>query len=102
MHHELEITLPSKEQQTWTATLSELGRRGGPTAMATTVGLPVGIAVRLLLDGRIGTRGVIRPTIKEIYEPCLEILEKEGIRFFETRGKKPEIRTADFKNAMPN
>ena len=54
------------------------------TAMAKTVGLPLGIAARLILEGKISVSGLQIPTIAEIYEPVLMELENEGIRFIET------------------
>ena len=53
------------------------------TAMAKTVGLPLAIAAELLAEGKIKTYGVILPTLKEVYEPMLAALEKEGISFKE-------------------
>ena len=53
------------------------------TAMARTVGYPVGIGARLLLEGKINTKGVTIPTIKEVYEPTLKELEDFGIVFKE-------------------
>lgn len=53
------------------------------TAMAKTVGLPVAIITKLILEGKITLRGVQIPTVKEIYQPLLEELEKQGIRFKE-------------------
>lgn len=54
------------------------------TAMAKTVGLPLGIAAKLLLQGKINVRGVITPTLPEIYNPVLVELEKAGIIMVET------------------
>lgn len=51
------------------------------TAMATTVGLPLGIAARLLMDGKIRTRGVAIPLAKEFYEPILRELASCGVVF---------------------
>ncbi len=51
------------------------------TAMARTVGLPLGIAAILVLDGRISLKGVHIPILPVIYEPVLEELERHGIRF---------------------
>jgi len=56
---------------------------GGPPAISKTVGLPLGIAARLYLDGEIKVHGCVLPTIKEIYNPVLNELEKYGIRFIE-------------------
>ena len=53
------------------------------TAMAKTVGLPVAIATKLILENKINNRGVLIPTSKDIYEPVLLELEKNNIRFIE-------------------
>jgi saccharopine dehydrogenase-like NADP-dependent oxidoreductase len=53
------------------------------TAMATTVGLPLGIAARLILEGKITETGLHIPVIPSIYEPVLLELAKHGIRFTE-------------------
>jgi hypothetical protein len=49
--------------------------------MAQTVGLPLGIAAKLILSGALNLHGVLIPIHKEIYEKVLPELEKEGIRF---------------------
>lgn len=53
------------------------------TAMAKTVGLPLGMAARLLLEGRLTVRGVVIPVQPELYNPILEELKKYGIIFTE-------------------
>lgn len=53
------------------------------TAMAKTVGLPVGIAVRHICNGNITTPGVQIPITREIYEPMLAELAENGIEFVE-------------------
>lgn len=53
------------------------------TAMAKTVGLPLGIATKLVLEGEIKLTGVHMPTTKEIYEPILKELNSMGISFEE-------------------
>ncbi|MFC0775709.1 saccharopine dehydrogenase C-terminal domain-containing protein [Terrimonas sp. R1] len=53
------------------------------TAMAKTVGLPLGIAAKLILNGTIKTPGLHIPTIKEIYEPVLKELQLANIKFDE-------------------
>jgi len=63
--------------------LTATGKDERDTAMAKTVGLPLAIATELLIEGRISSRGVVIPTIKEIYEPVLETLRKFDIRFTE-------------------
>lgn len=53
------------------------------TAMAKTVGLPVGIAAKMILNGKISTPGIHIPIKSEIYEPVLKELEEYGIEFIE-------------------
>lgn len=53
------------------------------TAMAKTVGLPVAIATKMILNDVIKTPGVHVPISKEIYEPILNELENYGVHFQE-------------------
>jgi saccharopine dehydrogenase-like NADP-dependent oxidoreductase len=53
------------------------------TAMAKTVGLPMGIAAQLIMNGKINLIGVHIPVMKEIYEPVLKELKSFGIVFNE-------------------
>jgi len=53
------------------------------TAMATTVGLPIGITAKLILNGQIKLTGLHIPVAKEIYEPVLKELELYAIKFEE-------------------
>jgi saccharopine dehydrogenase-like NADP-dependent oxidoreductase len=55
------------------------------TAMAKTVGLPLGIAAKLILEGTIRMSGIHIPVQKEIYEPVLQELKKYGVEFIEVR-----------------
>jgi saccharopine dehydrogenase-like NADP-dependent oxidoreductase len=54
------------------------------TAMSKTVGLPIAIAARHILEGRWNLSGVQLPTNPDIYEPVLQELESLGIRFSES------------------
>lgn len=49
------------------------------TAMAKTVGLPIAIATKLLLENKIKQRGVVIPVDREVYEPILNELKQQGI-----------------------
>jgi len=51
--------------------------------MAKTVGLPLGIAAKLILNDTIKMTGVHIPIAKEIYEPVLKELESLGVQFSE-------------------
>jgi len=53
------------------------------TAMSDTVGLPVGICAKLILNKKINLTGVHIPTYKDIYIPVLKELEDYGINFIE-------------------
>ncbi len=60
-----------------------IGKNQTYTAMAKTVGLPVAIATIKILNGEIKTPGVQIPITKEVYEPILKELKKNGIIFIE-------------------
>lgn len=47
--------------------------------MATTVGLPVGLAALMVLNGTIQQRGAALPITKEIYDPILAKLAELGV-----------------------
>ena len=53
------------------------------TAMAKTVGLPLGIAAKLIMEEKIKLAGLHIPVVPEIYQPVLEELEKHSIKFDE-------------------
>ena len=57
------------------------------TAMAKTVGLPVGIATLAILNNKIERYGVQIPTNKDIYEPILSELEDFGVIFKDKKVK---------------
>jgi saccharopine dehydrogenase (NADP+, L-glutamate forming) len=67
-----------------TSTLVDFGIPGGDSSMARTVGLPAAISVKVILTGKISLTGVQIPVVPEIYEPVLDELEAQGIRFVET------------------
>ena len=58
-----------------------MGDDGQRTAMAKTVGLPLAIGALRVLDGTITRRGVVIPTVKDVYEPILAALADHGIAF---------------------
>jgi len=64
-------------------TLVVKGTDNRHTAMAKTVGLPLGIAAKLILEEKIKEKGLHIPVKPTIYEPVLEELEKHGIVFHE-------------------
>jgi saccharopine dehydrogenase-like NADP-dependent oxidoreductase len=82
MLHEFEYLLQGK-QETIKSCLVVKGEDSLRTAMAKTVGLPLGIAAKLILNGSCQLKGLHIPTSKEIYEPVLHELKKAGIVFTE-------------------
>ena len=60
------------------------GKSSTQTAMASTVGLPLAIAVRLILEGKIESTGVQLPMTAQWYNPILEELSADfGVQFYE-------------------
>lgn len=56
-----------------------LGDDSVNTAMAKGVGLPLAIAAKLFLEGKVTQRGVCIPVSKELYDPILKELKSLGI-----------------------
>jgi saccharopine dehydrogenase-like NADP-dependent oxidoreductase len=63
------------------SSLVYIGKDAEHTAMATTVGLPVAIVTKMILNGKIDRRGVLMPKYPEIYNPILEELKEYGVEF---------------------
>jgi len=63
-----------------TSQLAVTGTDEVNTAMARTVGLPLAVAAKLLMQGKITSRGVLIPVTREFYEPILQDLHGLGIR----------------------
>lgn len=83
MYHKFGYELNGEQKQI-DSTMIHIGKDQNHTAMAKTVGLPVGIATLNILNGKITTPGVQRPISKEVYEPILEELKNYGITFNES------------------
>jgi saccharopine dehydrogenase-like NADP-dependent oxidoreductase len=66
------------------ASLVARGEDAVHTAMAKTVGLPLGIAAKLLLQGKIKRTGVVIPVDAEFYTPVLQELKTLGVELTET------------------
>jgi hypothetical protein len=49
--------------------------------MASAVSLPPAIAAKLILEGKITSKGVRIPSTKEMYVPILEEMESFGFSF---------------------
>lgn len=82
MLHEFEYLL-NEENKSLKSCLVVKGEDSMRTAMAKTVGLPLGIAAKLILNGALQLKGLHIPTVKDIYEPVLAELDTAGIQFTE-------------------
>ena len=82
MLHEIEFEKNGETFKT-TSVLLLKGEDAQQTAMAKTVGLPLAVAARLILNGTITCKGLHIPVTPEIYVPVLKALEETGIHFIE-------------------
>lgn len=82
MQHQFHYQLEGKEKSLYSSLVLE-GKDQIHTAMSMTVGLPVAIATKLILQEKIQLSGVQIPVIKEVYEPVLQELKSYGIDFVE-------------------
>ena len=81
LQHKLTAEYKDKESQEIVSTLLDFGIPGGDSAMSRTVGLPLAIAAKNILNGDIKSSGVQIPVIPEIYKPVLAELKELGIEF---------------------
>lgn len=83
--HELEVCYPEENdrREKITSTFTHLGKPGGFTAMAHSVGLPAAIAARLVLTDQLPLTGSHIPTHERVCRSVLRELEKEGMAFSE-------------------
>lgn len=82
MQHQF-MYLQNGEEKKLNSSLVVFGEDPRHTAMAKTVGLPVAIATKLILNGEIRSVGVKIPTTRDIYIPVLQELKENGINFVE-------------------
>ena len=83
LQHKFVVEWADGRRETRTSTLEAYGDPAGHSAMALYVGVPCGIAVQLVLDGKLNTPGVLAPYSKEICDPIREILESHGMGLVE-------------------
>lgn len=84
MWHKFEYIADGQEHEIH-STLIAIGDNSKDTAMSKTVGLPVGIAAKLILQGKVKSKGVLVPIQKEIYNPVLTELKELGIELSEKK-----------------
>jgi saccharopine dehydrogenase-like NADP-dependent oxidoreductase len=86
MYHEFEYELNGEEFRV-TSSMVNIGEDQTYTSMSNTVGLPVAIAAKMILNDQISKHGVLLPTSKDLYLPILKELEEYGIHFKEVKEK---------------
>ncbi len=82
MYHEFVSELDGKKE-TIISSMVNIGENQVYTSMSNTVGLPVAICGKMILNGDLKLKGVQIPVMKEVYEPILNELESFGINFIE-------------------
>ncbi len=81
MQHEVEYHHKDRKTKL-TSTMMVTGENSEHSAMAKTVGLPIGILTKLVLDKRINPpTGVLIPNMATVYRPVLTELKHYGISF---------------------
>ncbi|MDA3952021.1 MAG: saccharopine dehydrogenase NADP-binding domain-containing protein [Bacteroidales bacterium] len=80
VHNEMLVEFPDRKEKRISSMVVE-GIPYGDSAMARAVSLPPAIATKLILDGKITSKGVCIPSKKEMYEPILEEMETFGFSF---------------------
>jgi len=82
MYHEFEYHLNGKNKRIISSMIN-IGEDESHTSMAKTVGLPVAMMAKLILNGDFTKPGIHLPVDKEVYEPILNELKSFGISFHE-------------------
>jgi len=80
VHNEALVEFPKRIERR-TATMNVTGIPFGYSAMSRAVSLPAAIASRMILEGTINVKGIVKPTLKEIYQPVLNELETYNFKF---------------------
>ena len=94
MHHRFLYVLKG-EMKEITSEMVSIGENQRYTAMSNLVGLPLGIAVKNILNGEIQLKGVHIPIHREVYEPILKELEDYGVVFNEQKIIPPRLYNED-------
>ena len=81
--HKIVYNNKSGERKEIHSSMVSIGEDQTYTAMSNTVGLPLGICCKLILEGEIKAKGVQMPLAKEFYLPILKELEQYKISFSE-------------------
>jgi saccharopine dehydrogenase (NADP+, L-glutamate forming) len=80
VHNEIVVEFPDRKEKRIASMLVQ-GTPGGYSAMAGAVSLPVAIAARIILEGKVKRTGVCMPTTPDLYQPILKEMSTLGFSF---------------------
>jgi len=92
MWHKFDFIDNGKKRQIQSHMVLE-GQDSKNTSMSLTVGLPLGIATKMVLNGQVKSTGILIPTSPELYNPILKELEMFNIKFVEKEVDPKESQT---------
>ena len=90
MQHQFDFLRKGEHYKRY-ATMVYISQDSRNTAMSMTVGLPLAMTARRILEGSFTRKGVQLPVWPEIYNPVLRELEEYQIRFVEEEIKIPRM-----------
>lgn len=82
MQHEFEYVLDGARHHL-VSSMTVQGENAEETAMSRLVGLPLGVFLKNVVEGKVDLSGVHIPVMKEVYDPVLEELADQGVVFEE-------------------
>jgi saccharopine dehydrogenase-like NADP-dependent oxidoreductase len=80
VHNEMIVEFQDRKEKRISSMLVE-GVPYSDSAMSRAVSLPPAIAAKLIMEGKIKSKGVCMPSTREMYEPILEEMETFGFSF---------------------
>jgi len=84
MKHTFEVEYTKAKREQLTSTLINYGLQPDSfSSMSRTVSLPLAVAVRAMLDGRLKLSGLVRPVVPEVYNLILSEMETMDVKFVE-------------------
>ena len=86
LQHIFLASYPDGDKEVIKSSMLDFGSPSTNTAVARTVALPAAIAVKMILEKKIGLTGVWRPVAPQIYHPVLDELKTLGIEMKEEFG----------------
>ena len=86
LQHIFTASYPDGTQEVIKSSMLDFGTLETDTSVARTVALPAAIAVKMILENKIDTKGVHIPVIPQIYNPILDELKTLNIKVVEEYG----------------